>query len=109
MSIKHTTGVLEQIIQRTGHVSDIMSQLAVASEEQAATSNEMARNVSSISTTVEQSAGGVSDIAQVVDGLQQQAEELQSLMGQFEIGAVAPLASSSSVQLHSRRQPALHA
>jgi methyl-accepting chemotaxis protein len=84
-SVEQTQTVLQHIIERTGKVSDIMSQLATASEEQSSTSNEMARSVGAISNSVEQSADGLGNIARSAEGLQRQADELQSLLRQFTL------------------------
>jgi len=84
-SVEQTQTVLQHIIERTGKVSDIMSQLATASEEQSSTSNEMARSVGVISASVEQSAEGLGNIARSAEGLQRQADELQSLLRQFTL------------------------
>ena len=73
------------ILQRTERVSDVMSQLASASEEQAATSNVMAQSVSSIAEVIEDAAQSVGHIAESAGGLQSQAEELRALIGQFRI------------------------
>jgi methyl-accepting chemotaxis protein len=62
-----------------------MSQLATASEEQAATSNTMAHSVGVITGSIEESAQDVGNIAQSTLGLQAQAEELRALIGQFTI------------------------
>jgi methyl-accepting chemotaxis protein len=85
--IRQTTEMLSKIVERTGHVSDVMSQLAAASEQQASTSSQMARSMSQISAAVEQSAAGVSSIAQTAEALERQAQELQGLVRRFVVSA----------------------
>ena len=84
-ALNQTSEAFQAILQRTERVSDVMSQLATASEEQAATSNTMAHSVSVITGSIEESAQDVGHIAESTSGLQEQAEELRSLIGQFTI------------------------
>jgi methyl-accepting chemotaxis protein len=84
-AVTRTAEAFAAILQRTERVSDVMSQLAGASEEQAATSNSMAQSVNDISTVIEESSRGVSNIADSTAGLQLQAEELRQLIAQFRI------------------------
>jgi methyl-accepting chemotaxis protein len=91
-AVSRTAEAFEAILQRTERVSDVMSQLAGAAEEQAATSNSMAQSVNAITTVIEESARGVGSIAGSASGLQGQAEELQQLIGQFQIQRSSALA-----------------
>lgn len=84
-ALNQTSEAFLAILQRTERVSDVMSQLATASEEQAATSNTMAHSVGVITGSIEESAQDVGNIAQSTLGLQAQAEELRALIGQFTI------------------------
>jgi methyl-accepting chemotaxis protein len=84
-ALNRTSEAFSAILQRTERVSDVMSQLATASEEQATTSNMMAESVSSIADVIEEAAQNVGNIAGSASGLQSQAEELQQLIGQFRI------------------------
>ncbi|MCU0427630.1 MAG: methyl-accepting chemotaxis protein [Candidatus Kapabacteria bacterium] len=84
-SLNRTSEAFSAILQRTERVSDVMSQLATASEEQSTTSNMMAESVSAIATVIEEAAQNVGNIAGSASGLQSQAEELQQLIGQFRI------------------------
>jgi methyl-accepting chemotaxis protein len=84
-ALQRTSEAFSAILQRTERVSDVMSQLASASEEQAATSNLMARSVSSIADVIEDAARSVGNIAESAGGLQRQADELRALIGQFRI------------------------
>lgn len=84
-AVTRTAEAFAAILQRTERVSDVMSQLASAAEEQAATSNSMAQSVNDISTVIEESSRGVSNIADSTAGLQLQADELRQLIAQFRI------------------------
>ncbi len=96
--VTRTAEAFAAILQRTERVSDVMSQLAGAAEEQAATSNSMAQSVNDISTVIEESSRGVSNIADSTAGLQLQAQELRQLIAQFRIQR---LSSSSGKQTPS--------
>lgn len=84
-AITQSAEAFRAILERTERVSDVMAQLATASEQQAATSNTMAKSVSTITGVIEESARGVGNISESASGLQAQAEELQQLIRQFRI------------------------
>ncbi len=84
--IRKTADAFRAILNRTESVSDVMSQLATASEEQSTTSNTMAESVSVITGSIEESAREVQNIAHNASGLREQADELLALIGQFRIG-----------------------
>ncbi len=84
-TIEQTAAAFNAILERTERVSDVMSQLATASEEQSSTSDAMAQSVSVITGSIEESAQDVGNIAQSASGLQELADELRRLIGQFVI------------------------
>jgi methyl-accepting chemotaxis protein len=85
-----TSDALTEIITKTTQVSDIVSQLASASEEQAATSNDVAQSIDAISTSAERSANAAATIAQTSANLSFLTQNLQSLVGKFVIGSDVP-------------------
>jgi len=78
---------LSSIIKHTQIVSDAMSFLATASEEQSTTSTEIARNLEVINTVSEQSAQATTNIERTAVSLQHQTASLQHLVGRFVIHA----------------------
>ena len=102
-TISKTADAFRAILQRTERVSDVMSQLATASEEQSTTSNTMAESVSLITGSIEESAQDVGQIAQATSGLQEQAEELRELIGQFNI-SLAELTGREQSNLPTSKQ-----
>jgi methyl-accepting chemotaxis protein len=115
-ALTRTADAFSAILQRTERVSDVMSQLATASEEQAATSNVMAESVTAIADVIEESAQNVGNIAGSAQGLQAQAEELQQLIGQFRIArsaqsmrssAQSTISTSGGKQLHGQSRKLL--
>jgi methyl-accepting chemotaxis protein len=81
--VRETSDALAQILNRTSKVSDVMSQVAASSEEESATSAQMAQSMSAISSVVEESTRGIQTIAQSIGALLRQAEDLDRLTQQF--------------------------
>lgn len=94
-AVSRTVEAFAAILQRTERVSDVMSQLAGAAEEQAATSNSMAQSVTDITGVIEDASRSVSNIADSTAGLQLQANELRQLIGQFRIQRTGSASKSS--------------
>ena len=80
---------LTRVVSEMNGVVDRVNQIAAASEEQSATSTQIAQNVEAISTVINQSAKGVTDIAQVADHLNRSTEHLLSIVGQFHVETTA--------------------
>ncbi len=76
---------LQQIIENTLKVTDMVAQIASASEEQSSTSEEIARNVESISGVAQETASGTHEIAKASEDLNSQTESLQRLMSRFKL------------------------
>jgi len=77
---------LNEILGSTQSVMDMISQIASASEEQSATSEEISKNVLAISHVSSESAHQVEEIANSADNLSQLMENLNRLMAQFNVG-----------------------
>jgi methyl-accepting chemotaxis protein len=94
---------LETILNSTRSVLDMVNQIASASEEQSATSEQIAGNVVSISQVTQESTKRVQDVANTSDELAKLTEYLSQLMGQFkidgEIGKHSMLKTKDSPQL----------
>ena len=82
----HAGVALDNIVSSTQGVVDMVNQIAVASEEQSATSEEISKNVEAISSVASESAAGVAQIAHTASDLNQLTLQLQSLASQFTIG-----------------------
>lgn len=76
---------LERIIQRSTTVSDIITQLAAVSEEQAVAIDEIARNVEGISHVTEESAQATQEIAGLAQSMNDSSLHLQQLLNRFVI------------------------
>lgn len=77
--------VLSDIILGAEKVSDIVSQVAVASEEQSRTAEQISRNVEGISSVTEQYAAGIQQVARAAEDLNQHTGLLQNLISRFNI------------------------
>ncbi|MBI9071497.1 MAG: hypothetical protein JEY94_07850 [Melioribacteraceae bacterium] len=69
-----------------------ISQVAVASEEQSSTAEEVSRNIDSINTVVSETASGIEQVAQAATDLNAMAEELRTLISQFSFSKEKGLA-----------------
>ncbi len=76
---------MSSIEERTKVSIDMINQIAAASEEQSATSEEISQNTESISTVSTESANGVAQIAQAADNLNRMTENLKNLVSRFKL------------------------
>ncbi len=76
---------IQLIVKTSQRVMDLVSQVATASEEQAATAEEISRNIETINSVVHESAVGVSEIAQATEDLNRLTENLQNIVEQFRL------------------------
>ncbi|MEZ5357256.1 MAG: methyl-accepting chemotaxis protein [Candidatus Zixiibacteriota bacterium] len=76
---------LSQIVSMSDRVMDMIRQVSVASEEQAATAEEIARNIDSILAVTKETAKGTEQSAAAAEQLSRQAESLKVMVSEFEI------------------------
>ncbi|CAH2031236.1 methyl-accepting chemotaxis protein [Trichlorobacter ammonificans] len=76
---------LQAILSQVQMVSEQISQIATAAEEQTGTTREISRNVLNLSDLAHQNSQGISETALAADNVSRQAEELQRLVGQFKL------------------------
>ncbi|HYF01753.1 MAG TPA: methyl-accepting chemotaxis protein [Patescibacteria group bacterium] len=77
--------ILKHILQSSQEVFNNVTQIAVASEEQSATSEQIARSVSLISDVATQSAVGIEQIARSANELSYMTDNINDLIAQFKI------------------------
>lgn len=77
--------VLNEIRDVNDKVSDVIIQVATASEEQSSAAEQISKNIESISSVTQQSASGVQQIAHASEDLNRLTLNLQSLVEQFKI------------------------
>jgi methyl-accepting chemotaxis protein/NAD-dependent dihydropyrimidine dehydrogenase PreA subunit len=71
------------IIEGSEEVVNIATQVAVASEEQAATAEQISRNIEGINCVTNESSTGVQQIAHAAEGLNKLTENLQEIISNF--------------------------
>ena len=76
---------LEQILDRANEVTAQVTQIAIAAEEQTATTSEISHNMLQISDVVQQTARGAEETASAAAELARQAHEMQILVSQFRL------------------------
>jgi methyl-accepting chemotaxis protein len=77
--------VLNEILNVNSDVSDMINQVAAASEEQSTTAEEISRNLDSMSSVTLQSVGGTQLIAKAAEDLNQLTDNLQMLIEEFKL------------------------
>ena len=90
---------LSGIIQSSDNVKDMIGQIATASTEQAAATEEVSRTMADIARLIDLSAAGTQDSARASAELSRLAVELQNLVGQFR------LESAGTASTHIGAQP----
>lgn len=76
---------LKDIISQTNEVADTISQLAVASEQQSSTSEQISINVEAINNVTQQSAQGTHQVSRAAENLYKLTESLNELIRQFKL------------------------
>ncbi len=85
--VGETSNTLGRIITRTQEISAIIMQLAGASEEQYATSAEIATNMDTMTMVIAQSAAVSEEISQTSESLNQMTLAVQRLIQEFTVNA----------------------
>jgi methyl-accepting chemotaxis protein len=75
----------EGIVSSTTRVNDRVGEIAAATEEQSATSEQISRSIESISTVAQDQAQATGEIARVINELSGSTESLRSLVERFTI------------------------
>ena len=76
---------LNEIVRVSQMVTDMVSQIAAASEQQSSASEQISKNVEGISTVTNQTASGVQQIARAAEDLNRLTENLQQMLGKFRL------------------------
>jgi len=88
---------LQEIVDESQHVVEIVTQVAAASEQQSTAAEEISKNIESISSVTQQSAAGTEQIAKAAEDLSRLTLNLENLVGQFKIEE-----QSSQTKLNNR-------
>jgi len=87
MLADHAGVSLQEIVQISQKVTHMVSQIAVANEEQSSTSEQISKNMEAIASVTQQTASGTQQIARAAEDLNRLTEILQSLVNQFKLNA----------------------
>jgi methyl-accepting chemotaxis protein len=100
-SAKQAQEALTRIIERAGRVAATIAQVATASEEQAATMNEIAHSVDEIKNLTEQATAAMRQTANSVENLYNLSQTLRELSSQFTIGETPAMQGFQPPQLRA--------
>ncbi len=76
---------LKLIINDSGNLAELIDQVAAASEQQSATSDEISKSIESISAVTKQTSDSIKDIAVLIETLGEINTNLQGLMSKFRV------------------------
>lgn len=85
--INATSTTFQTIVGKTAKVSDVMSQVATASEEQSATSTQIADSMRVLTDLIGEASEGNESIAERIKSLLLQAHDVEELVSRFRIDA----------------------
>ncbi|HTX20026.1 MAG TPA: methyl-accepting chemotaxis protein [Bacteroidota bacterium] len=90
---------LKEIVSMIQTLTDMVSQIAAASEEQSSASEQISKNVEGISSVTSETAQGTQQIAKAAEDLNRLTEGLQQLVGKFRL-------AKDEASVSQRRSPA---
>ncbi|HTY38094.1 MAG TPA: methyl-accepting chemotaxis protein [Bacteroidota bacterium] len=96
---------LREIVDVSQKVTDMVSQIAAASEQQSSASEQIAKNVEAISSVTGQTASGTQQIARAAEDLNRLTENLQNYVGRFKLANSDATAARSGKQFAAERRP----
>ena len=76
---------LQEIVDISQRVTDMVSQIAAASEEQSSASEQIAKNVEAISSVTAESAASTQQVAKAAEDLNRLTERLAEVVGRFRL------------------------
>jgi len=92
---------LREIVTVSQKVTDMVAQIAAASEEQSSASEQISKNVEAISSVTSETATGVHQIAKAADDLNRLTEKLQQVLGRFKLAERSREAKSN---IHEKQE-----
>jgi len=96
---------LKEIESISQKVTDMVNQIAAASEEQSSASEQISKNVEGISTVTNQTAQATQQIAQATDELSKLTERLQALVAQFKLKEMETMLTKEERHPKNRHSP----
>lgn len=93
---------LQQLVNISQEVNDMVMQIAAVSEQQASANEEISRNLDSIRNVTEQTATGTQQIANSVDALNRLTDDLQLLLGKFKVAETVVKNNNTANKISSK-------
>jgi methyl-accepting chemotaxis protein len=93
---------LKEIVTVSQKVTDMVSQIAAASEEQSSASEQISKNVEAISSVTNETASGIQQIARASEDLNRLTENLQGLIARFKLSADAQRTTQHNVATQAK-------
>ena len=87
--VEHAGKTMDDIVASVQRVTDIMSEISSAGDEQSAGIEQINQAVSDMDTVTQQNAALVEEAAAAAEALQQQAAQLERVVGVFKLDGVA--------------------
>jgi methyl-accepting chemotaxis protein len=91
---------LHEIVGISQKVTDMVAQIAAASEQQSSASEQISKNVEAISAVTNESAAGVQQIARAAEDLNRLTENLQQLLSKFRLNGETGEHRASALTVH---------
>ncbi len=104
----HAGASLQEIVEISQKVTHMVSQIAVANEEQSSTSEQISKNMEAIASVTQQTASGTQQIARAAEDLNRLTETLQTLVNQFKLNAQNEYGALSQTTQKSIEQKTRH-
>jgi len=82
---EEVAGSLDSILSTNNEVTEIIFQVAAASEEQSSAAEEISKNIEGISSITQQNAAGTEQIAKAAEDLNRLTVKLQELVSKFNL------------------------
>jgi methyl-accepting chemotaxis protein len=88
---------LQEIVATSQEVTDTVTQIAAASEQQSSASEEISKNIAAISHVSHETAAGTQQLARAADDLNRLTETLQSALSRFKLSANTQSAARNGI------------
>ncbi len=99
---------LKEIVGMIQNLTDMVSQIAAASEQQSSASEQISKNVEAISTVTGETAQGTQQIARAAEDLNRLTENLQQILGKFKIDGGGSGQGAHETRQAPSAKPRLH-
>lgn len=99
--------VLQEILDASNKASDMINQVAAASEEQSSAAEEISKNIEMINNVTQESAQGVQQVARASEDLSRLTVNLQELVSRFKLSDLRP-GHVSQTTFKEKHQARLH-